>query len=144
MFEKLGEQDTLATETNYRCERIDRMYSNMKEDLIRHESLAFELATKFEAQHDLLLQFAEHIESLKSHALVTDLHFEAYLPLQTACLAYEVGKGLADKDKMDRYKRHFAQKVIKNLEKNCLKVVDQESGKASRFQKIDYKIPTEI
>jgi hypothetical protein len=31
------------------------MYDAMKEDILRHETLAFELALKFDAQHDLLL-----------------------------------------------------------------------------------------
>jgi hypothetical protein len=55
VFNRLGEMDTVATETNYKCSRIDRMYDAMKEDILRHETLAFELALKFESQHELLL-----------------------------------------------------------------------------------------
>ena len=81
MFEGLAEQDSLATDTNFKCERIDRTYQLMKEDVLRHETLSFELAKKFESQHEILLQFAENVEAIKSHALMTDLHLEGYLPL---------------------------------------------------------------
>jgi hypothetical protein len=55
MFERLAEQDTTATDTNYKCERIDRMYQNMRADVLRHETLSYELAVKFESQHEILL-----------------------------------------------------------------------------------------
>jgi hypothetical protein len=69
----------------------------MKEDLLRHETLTYELAKKFESQHHILLQFAENIEAVKSHALMTDLHLEAYLPVQMAALCYDICKGLVSK-----------------------------------------------
>ena len=47
---------------------------------------------------------------------------EAYLPLQTATIAFEVGKGLIKRDQSDKYKRHFVKKVVKTLEKNCVNV----------------------
>jgi hypothetical protein len=65
----------------FTTERNDRMYEAMKKDVIRHENLCFELATKFEAHYDTFHQIYENIESLKSHALTTDLHLEAFLPL---------------------------------------------------------------
>jgi len=50
----------------------------MKVDVRRHESLCFELATKFEAQHSVLVSFASNIEALKAYTLANDLHMEAY------------------------------------------------------------------
>ena len=79
---------------------------------IRHETLCYELATKFEAQHNVLLDFAENIESLKTYALVTDLHLEAYLPMQIATIAFDVGKGIIQKNKAEKYERHFAKNVV--------------------------------
>jgi hypothetical protein len=43
--------------------------------------MAFELANKFEAHQELLLTFTDHIKALKTQALTTDLHLEAYMPL---------------------------------------------------------------
>ena len=59
-------------------ERNDRMYEAMKKDIMRHESLCLELASKFEAHYDVFRQLAENIESVKAHALTTDLHLEAF------------------------------------------------------------------
>ena len=42
-------------EAKYGYERIDRTYQAMKEDVVRHETLCFELARKFEQQHDVFL-----------------------------------------------------------------------------------------
>ena len=76
----------------------------------------------------MLSEYAEHVEALKMYALVTDLHFEAYLPLQTATIAYDVVKTIFDKDKDKkkelRFNKHFANEIISNLEKNCLEVCD--------------------
>ena len=44
----LEEQDNNATQTMYTVNRIDRMYERMKVDVGRHETLCFELATKFD------------------------------------------------------------------------------------------------
>ena len=70
------------------------MYSRMKTDIARHEILCFELATKFEQQYEVLNRCTEDIEALKTYALVNDLHMETYLPIQSATIAYEVGKNL--------------------------------------------------
>ena len=61
-----------------------------------------------------------------------------------AILSYEIGKGIVGKDKLEKYKKHFATKVVKNLEKNCIKVVDNENKDVSRFPKIEYNLPKEI
>ena len=102
------------------------MYQAMKGDVRRHETLCYELVTKFEQQNELLLQFNENIEALKTNYLVTDLHLEAYLPVQTALIAYDVGKGIVARNKLEKYEKHFASKVIKSLERNCLKVCDPQ------------------
>ena len=111
----------MASQTS---ERIDRMYQAMKGDVRRHETLCYELATKFEQQNELLLQFNENIEALKTNYLVTDLHLEAYLPVQTALIAYDVGRGSVHKTKLEKFEKYFASKVIRPLEKNLLKVCD--------------------
>lgn len=41
-----------------------------------------------------------------------------------ATIAFEVGKGLVQKQNLDRYKKNFAQHVLKKLEKNCIMVCD--------------------
>jgi hypothetical protein len=45
---------------------------------------------------------------------------------------------------MEKFQTHFASKIVKNLEKNVLKVIDPEQIEKARFQKIDYKLPKEI
>lgn len=145
VFEGLADQDSVTTDTNFKCERIDRMFHIMKEDVLRHETLSFELAKKFESQHEILLQFAENIEAIKSHALMTDLHLEAYLPVQMASLTYEICKSLVSKENAPKFQQNFAQKTIKSLEKNIVRIMDPMSGDESRrFPKIDYKLPKEI
>jgi hypothetical protein len=44
----LEDQDNIVTSSNYMVSRIDRMYDRMKDDVCRHETLCFELATKFD------------------------------------------------------------------------------------------------
>ena len=48
MLESVADQDNKATETKFMVDRIDRMYERMKADICRHETVCFELATKFE------------------------------------------------------------------------------------------------
>jgi len=102
---------------------IDKIYSKMKDNVTRHETLCYELATHFEAQHDVMWQINEKIEALQTYTTVNDLHLEAYLPLQIACIAYEVSKGAADKRKIQGFNRHFSKTVMKPLEKNLIGVV---------------------
>jgi len=54
------------------------MYTAIKVDVQRHETLCYELATKFESQHLFLSEFAQNIESLKTYVLLNDLNVEAY------------------------------------------------------------------
>ena len=70
------------------------MYERMKVDVGRHETLCFELATKFDQQYEVIWNLTNSMDSLKNYALLNDLHLEAYLPFQMAGLAFEVGKGL--------------------------------------------------
>ena len=78
MLEKLYEFDNLMMTTGFTIDRIDRMYTAMKSDVSRHETLAFEISTKLEAHHTVLKQVIDSIEALKTYAIVTDLHLEAY------------------------------------------------------------------
>ena len=48
-MEKLFEQDVIVLQANARSDRIDKMYQSMKVDIRRHETLCYEIATKFEA-----------------------------------------------------------------------------------------------
>jgi hypothetical protein len=43
---------------------IDKIYTKMKDNVTRHETLCYELATHFEAQHDVMWQINEKIEAL--------------------------------------------------------------------------------
>ena len=49
VLESVADQDNKATETKFMVDRIDRMYERMKADICRHETVCFELATKFES-----------------------------------------------------------------------------------------------
>jgi hypothetical protein len=77
----LEDQDNQATSTLYTVSRIDRMYDRMKGDVVRHETLCFELATKFDQQYQVMCKMSDSIESLKTYAILNDIHIEAYLPL---------------------------------------------------------------
>ena len=74
------QQETQYTETKFTIERIDRMYKRIKDDCCRHETLAFELATKFDHQHNAIVKMVESIENLKTYAFVNDLHIQTYQP----------------------------------------------------------------
>ena len=76
----------------------------------------------------MFLQFSEHINAIKSAALVTDMHLEAYVPIQSGLIAYEVCKGLANETSIKKLNEHFAKKVIKSLEKNALKACDMNAA----------------
>lgn len=52
------------------------------------------------------------------------MNMEAYIPLHSAMIAYEVAKGAVDDENKTKLSEHFALKVIKPLEKNCLRVCD--------------------
>jgi len=54
------------------------MYNRVKHDCCRHETLAFELATKFEHQHKAIVKMVESIENLKTFAFTNDLHMQTY------------------------------------------------------------------
>jgi hypothetical protein len=73
-----------------------------------------------------MTEITDGIEVLKEYALVNDLHMEAYLPLQTATIAYEVSNILnkVSKGPQDKFKKYFVQKMVAKLEKNCLNVCD--------------------
>ncbi len=61
-----------------------------------------------------------------------------------ANIAFDVGKGNL-RDRSDRYAKHFAKKIVKPLENNCLQVCDpniDQSGK--RFRKMNYEFPDEV
>ena len=141
MLDSLARQDNEAASTKYMVDRIDRMYERMKSDIGRHETLCFELATKFTEQHDTIIKLSETTESLKTYSIVNDLHLEAYLPLQMATIAFDVGKGLTSRKQAEHYKKHFYSKVMKDLEKNCIMVCDPAMDQSnSKFGKCSYKI----
>jgi hypothetical protein len=48
---------------------------------MRNETMCYEIACKFEHQHEVIDAVVENIETLKSYALMNDLHIEAYQPL---------------------------------------------------------------
>jgi hypothetical protein len=50
----------------------------MQEELRKHDVLAYEVASKFELHKEVLLEMSEAVEAIKTFALVTDLHLEAY------------------------------------------------------------------
>ena len=128
VMSSLSEQDNVVLETKLTVERTERMYVYIKEDFIRHEALFFEMARKSEQNTKTSLDFFDKIEALQKYTLMNDLHLEAFLPLQTASIAFEVGKGLASKDKMHRYEKHVAEKVIKTLDESCLSVIESTLG----------------
>ena len=48
MFKSITETDSLMLEMRLGCDRNDRMYYAMKEDVIRHETLSWETAKIFQ------------------------------------------------------------------------------------------------
>lgn len=78
---KLAEQDSLVTLNTYSVDRIERMQKNMKTDVHRHETLCYELAKRMEVHRSQLIDHSDNIENLKTYAIITDLHLEAYLPI---------------------------------------------------------------
>ena len=112
---------------------------------MRHETLCFELATKFEHQQKGIVNLVDAVENLKTYTFINDLHMETYLPLQTATIAYEIGKGVVERKRADKYKEFFINKVIKTLERNCVKVIDPSIPDfQSRFRKFNYIIPDDV
>jgi len=70
---------------------------------------------------------------------------EAILPLQTATIAFEVGKGIVQKSRSDKYEKHFMRRVVKALEKNCINVCDPQCDEfESQYAKMHYHIAPEI
>ena len=57
------------------------MYLRVKEDISRHETLCYEIATKFAQHHDVMIQMGDNVAALKTYTLINELHMEAYLPL---------------------------------------------------------------
>lgn len=53
----------------------------MKADVHRHETLCYELAKRMEVHRSQLIDHSDNIENLKTYAIITDLHLEAYLPI---------------------------------------------------------------
>jgi hypothetical protein len=81
VLESVSDQDTKATETKFMIDRIDRMYERMKVDICRHETVCFELANKFEDQYEVINAMSSNLETLKTYAMLNDLHIEAYQPI---------------------------------------------------------------
>lgn len=134
-------------EAKYGCERVDRMYRAMKKDVIRHETVCWEMATKLESQHQVFVQLAENVNALKSASVLTDMHLEAYTPIQTALIAYDVCKGMTHSEAaIKNLNDHFALKVFKSLEKNALKACDLNANSRDSllWRKLQYKVPENI
>ena len=74
------------------------------------------------------------------------MHLEAYVPIQSGLIAYEVCKGLANETSIKKLNEHFAKKVIKSLEKNALKACDMNAASRADlvWRKLQYKIPDAI
>ena len=53
------------------------------------------------------------------------MHLEAYVPIQSALIAYDVCRGLcSDSVSQSQFNEHFALKVVKRLEKLALRSCD--------------------
>lgn len=67
--------------------------------------------------------------------------------MQCALIAYDVCKGtIASEDQSQQLTNHFATKVAKALERNCLKVCDPNvnSRLDLSYRKLNYTLPEEI
>jgi len=60
----MSAHESTAIENKYAMDRIDRMYRRMKEDVSRHETLCYELANKFEIQHNIITQLTDNTKAL--------------------------------------------------------------------------------
>lgn len=86
-----------------------------------------------------MLKLHENIKCLKSHSTITDLHMETFIPMQTATIAYEVAKGLAPKKKIDRFYKHFCNRIVKPLERNIIDTCDpSRDNVGAKYKKMQY------
>jgi hypothetical protein len=70
---------------------------------------------------------------------------EAYLPLQSATIAYEVTKGISTPKQISKLEKHFVKRIVPVLEKNCINVCDPHIDTLiSRYRKMTYTLPKEI
>jgi hypothetical protein len=61
-----------------------------------------------------------------------------------ANIAFEMGKGLVDKRRFEKFTNYFTKKVLRRLEKNWINVCDpQVENFVSKFSKLNYKCPEE-
>ena len=102
---------------------------------------------KIQIFQKLANEFHKNIEGLKTHSLVTDLHLEAYLPIQVASIAYDVSSGAVVKKNYPKFRQNFRKK-LKVLEQNLMGCCDPEPDKRlkphiSLFQKNQYELPHE-
>ena len=64
------------------------------------------------------------MEAFKTYALANDLHMEAFMPMQMASLAYQVGQGFSKRDNAGKYEKHFLKTIVKELKRNMMNVCD--------------------
>ena len=87
------------------------------------------------------MQLSEQIDVIKTCSLATDLHMEAFLPLQMATIAFEVGKGITKDPK--KFIRFFGE-IVHILEKKLVSICCDHPVTSSRYQKLTYKIPDDL
>ena len=81
------------------------------------------------------------IESLKTSCILTDLHMEAFAPIQTASIAFDVCQGLVRKKDVKRMNHYFG-KTLRKLEKNLVSCCDPVSAvNESSYRKGWYQLP---
>jgi len=78
---RLSQTDGKSVEMKTMVDSIKSQYDLINQDLMRNETMCYEIACKFEHQHEVIDAVVENIETLKSYALMNDLHIEAYQPL---------------------------------------------------------------
>ena len=110
------------------------------------KELKAEFATqckKFEIFEKVSSEFQINIEALKTHALATDLHLEATIPMQIASISFEVGIGAIMKKQYPKFRNNF-RKRLRVLQKNFNDCSDPYlEGHQSLYRKNFYELPDE-
>ena len=124
---------------------MHKKYESISDNLVRHEVIVTEVANKLDHHHEVLTDLGHNITELKKYAVMSDLHMEAYLPLQIANIAFDLGKCIVKKSGMEKYCQQVMKKVISPLERNLLNLCDPgEYQYVSRYKKMTYKLPEDL
>jgi hypothetical protein len=92
----------------------------------------------------LMVEWQSHIDALKAHALLTDLHLESFLPFQIASISFELCHSFVKRKPQAKLRERFMVKLTE-LEDNLVHCCDPEvTGYHSAYRKHHYVLPAEL